>query len=69
MNSTHVFIAFILFLLSWLSRDIEHKGESFGSVPKCIESNNGKEICDGIDNDCNGMIDEVVVNDELRLCP
>ncbi len=25
----------------------------------CIPSNNGNEVCDGIDNDCNGFVDDV----------
>jgi hypothetical protein len=31
-----------------------------GGSTGCVETNNGIEICDGKDNDCNGVIDDVV---------
>jgi len=38
-------------------------------VPPCDEwSNNGVEICDNIDNDCNGTPDDVLVDGQLVIC-
>src|SRR6185436_7103894 len=38
---------------------------------ECITSNGSVEICDGLDNDCNGMVDDVptdVVDDDPQHC-
>ena len=35
----------------------------------CSPTNGGIEICDGLDNDCNGIIDEQVRDDGTRICP
>ena len=38
--------------------DGPHDGRS-GDSDACFPSNEGKEICDGLDNDCNGKVDDV----------
>jgi hypothetical protein len=38
--------------------DLDHKVEN-GCEYKCTPSNGGTEICDGVDNDCNGLVDEL----------
>ncbi|MGC9043011.1 MAG: choice-of-anchor D domain-containing protein [Myxococcota bacterium] len=37
-----------------------------GCEAECVKSNNGIEICDGVDNDCNGKTDELNAN---TMCP
>ena len=34
-------------------------GDAITYKDKCIPSNGGVEICDGLDNDCNGVVDDV----------
>ena len=34
----------------------------------CIETNNGKEKCDGIDNNCDGNIDEGYEKNSVTSC-
>ncbi len=48
--------------------------QSNGCEKQCVESNNGEEICDGRDNDCDGQVDEETPNagmpcDDPSLCP
>src|SRR5512140_2998925 len=39
-----------------------------GDGGNCVQTNNGIEICDGKDNDCNGMIDDGVLPQVGDLC-
>jgi hypothetical protein len=40
-----------------------------GCTYQCTPTNNGVEICDGLDNDCNGLIDDGVVISQDPCCP
>jgi uncharacterized protein (TIGR03382 family) len=35
-----------------------------GCEYRCDLTNGGVELCDGLDNDCNGVVDDLIVNDE-----
>ncbi len=48
--------------------DVDGDPENGCESPTCVPSAGGVEICDLVDNDCNGMVDDGIVKDQPDSC-